>query len=121
VLPVGMATTVPVPDADDPAALELAPYEGATELQRDGADWVGVFDAEGTAVLAEQFDGGWRVSTGDEGLPAFSAYGWAIAGPAGPGEVTVGFTDQWLRTSQMWALAVLWLAALWVTRKPVSA
>ena len=121
VLPVGMATTVPVPDADDPAALELAPYEGATELQRDGADWVGVFDAEGTAVLAEQFEGGWRVSTGDEGLPAFSAYGWAIAVPAGPGEVTVGFTDQWLRTSQMWALAVLWLAALWVTRKPVSA
>ena len=120
-LPVGMATTAPVPDAPDPSAVELAPYTGATELRRDGAEWVGALEAAGTAVVAEQFDAGWRVSTGEEGLPVFSAFGWAVAGPGGPGRVIVSFTDQWLRTSQMWMLAVLWLAALWITRKPVSA
>ena len=121
VLPVGMATTAPVPDAPDPSAVQLAPYAGASELRRDGAEWVGALEAAGTAVVAEQFDAGWRVSTGEDGLPAFSAFGWAVAGPGGPGRVVVSFTDQWLRTSQMWMLAVLWLAALWITRKPVSA
>ena len=119
-LPEGMATTAPVPDAPDPTGLELAPYAGATELQPEEADWVGAVETEATAVVADQFDGGWRVITGDEGLPVYPAFGWAIAGPGGPGDVSVSFADQWLRTSQMWVLAVLWLAALWITRKPVS-
>jgi len=54
--------TAPVPDAPDPSAVELAPYTGATELRRDGAEWVGALEAAGTAVVAEQFDAGWRVS-----------------------------------------------------------
>jgi GT2 family glycosyltransferase len=121
VLPVGMVTEAGVPAFPDPALVEQAPYAAATELKRAGADWAGSAGAAGTAVVADQFAGGWRVRTGDEGAPAYAGLGWAIAGPAGPGEVTVSFTDQWLRTAQMWALAVLWLAAMWITRKPVSA
>jgi hypothetical protein len=72
-------------------------------------------------VVADQFDAGWRVATGDERLPVFEGFGWAVAGPGGPGEISVTFTSQWFRTTQMWVLAVLWLFALWITRKPVSA
>jgi len=121
VLPIGMATTEPVPDAPDPTALQLAPYEDSIRLEREGAGWVGGLEARGTAVVSEQFDGGWRVSTDAHGLPAYPAFGWAIAGEGGPGQVVVSFTDQWVRTSEMWVLALLWLAALWITRKPGSA
>jgi hypothetical protein len=44
-----------------------------------------------------------------------------MTAPAGPGPVTVRFDEQWIRTAEMWALAALWLLALWITRKPVSA
>jgi hypothetical protein len=120
-LPVAFSTTTPVPDAPDPVVLELAPYEGAAELQGDGAAWVGALEAEGTAVVADQFDAGWRVATGEQRLPAFEGLGWAVAGPGGPGEISVIFSSQWLRTTQMWILAISWLMALWITRKPVSA
>lgn len=120
-LPVAFATTEPVPEAGDPAALELAPYAGSAELRHDGAGWAGSLDGEGTAVVADQFDAGWRVATGDRRAASFEGLGWAVAGPGGPGEISVTFADQWLRTTQMWILAVLWAIALWITRKPVSA
>ena len=37
------------------------------------------------------------------------------------GSVSVHFTDQWLRTVELYLLALLWIVALWVTRKPGSA
>jgi hypothetical protein len=51
------------------------------------------------------------------------AFGWSIASTVavGPGTVRFDFTDQWLRTLEMVLLAALWIAALWITRKPGSA
>jgi GT2 family glycosyltransferase len=121
VLPVAFATTAAVPEDGDPAALELAPYEGSAELRRDGAGWAGTLEGEGTAVVADQFAAGWRVVTADRRAASFEGLGWTVAGPGGPGRVSVAFDEQWLRTVQMWILAFLWAIALWVTRKPVSA
>lgn len=121
VLPVAFGTGAEVPDTADPAMVQLSPYVDASELRREDAGWTGELDVAGTAVVADQFAPGWRVATGEEGSPTFTGFGWAITGPAGPGQISVSFTDQWIRTTEMWVLAVVWLAALWITRKPVSA
>jgi hypothetical protein len=48
------------------------------------------------------------------------ALGWGMTfqppDPAGP--VEIRYIDQWIRTTEMIALALLWLVAVWVTRKP---
>jgi hypothetical protein len=54
-------------------------------------------------------------------LAPFPGYGWAIAAPVQAGTVAVRFTDQWVRTVELFLLALLWGIALWVTRKPGSA
>ena len=48
------------------------------------------------------------------------AFGWAMAFPVpgGAAPVTLRYAGQWKRTAELWVLAALWLAALWLTRKP---
>ena len=48
------------------------------------------------------------------------AFGWSTAFDAPAGSVRVRFTEQWVRTVETLVLGLLWLAALWVTRKPVA-
>ena len=86
-----------------------------------GASFAGTADAPGHVVVTQQFDAGWRVENGGEDLAPFPGYGWAIAAPVQAGDVTVRFTQQWIRTVEMVLLALLWAAALWITRKPGSA
>jgi GT2 family glycosyltransferase len=111
----------PVPDRVDPAAIEDAP--DVTEQALDGEDghFLGVASAAGHVVVAEQFDSGWRVDSAGELLAPFPGYGWAIAAPVQPGAVTVRYTRQWVRTAELVLLGLLWLAALWITRKQASA
>ena len=47
------------------------------------------------------------------------AFGWGIGFEAAPGSVRLTYADQWIRTWEMIALALLWLAVLWITRRPV--
>jgi hypothetical protein len=110
-----------VPDRSDPAAVEASPAVIAHELDGGGASFTGTADAPGHVVVTQQFDGGWRVEIGGEVLAPFPGYGWAIAAPVQAGTVAVRFTDQWVRTVELFLLALLWGVALWVTRKPGSA
>jgi hypothetical protein len=65
----------------------------------------------------------WRVTGDGAAVRVRPAFGWAIASTdaVGPGIVRFEFADQWLRTLEMALLAALWIAALWITRKPGSA
>lgn len=74
----------------------------------------------GYVLIADQFDRGWRLEGSGRSIPAERAFGWAIGFPvdAGSGPLLVRYDDQWERTAQMLGLAVLWAAALWITRKP---
>jgi GT2 family glycosyltransferase len=81
--------------------------------------------ADRRAVLAQQRSGDWRVvTTGPRArLAAAPAYGWATASPPLPDQATqVRFelAGQWRRTAETLGLLALWLAALWVTRKPAA-
>jgi hypothetical protein len=83
------------------------------------ASGVRVPEQEGTAVLGQQFDPGWRAtSTGGTARPE-RAFGWAMAFPDASGS-SISFSRQWVRTAEIAALAVLWLAALWITRRPAT-
>lgn len=109
-----------VPETADPVAVERSGDTTAEELAGGGQRYEGSASAPGHVVVAEQFDGGWHVESAGEAVAPFRGFGWAIAAPVEAGEVVVRFTDQWVRTVQMVVLAVLWAAALWVTRKPAS-
>jgi hypothetical protein len=95
---------VPVDRIPPPDSAEAAPVEVAGEV-----------------VASDQFDSGWRVENGGERIAPHRAFGFASASPVEAGDVSFLYTDQWVRTIEMSVLAVLWLLALWITRKPVSA
>lgn len=76
----------------------------------------------GVVVAADQYDAAWRLPAGEAAIRVRPAFGWAIATTeaVGPGAARFEYTDQWLRTIEVAVLALLWLAALWITRKPGS-
>jgi hypothetical protein len=77
--------------------------------------------AGGLGYVAWQDAAGWRVEGGGSRTGTEPAFGWAIGFEAPPGTVTLTYADQWIRTAEMWVLALLWLGVLWTTRRPVSA
>jgi hypothetical protein len=44
-------------------------------------------------------------------------YGWAFGFPAPAGAFSIFYSLQWIRTTEMIVLGVLWIAALWMTRR----
>jgi hypothetical protein len=91
-------------------------------LRRDEGGFRAVERVEeaGYAFVAEQLAPGWKLEGTEAAEETERAFGWAIgaetSGRSGP--VVVRFTAQRSRTLQVFGLAVLWLAALWITRKP---
>jgi GT2 family glycosyltransferase len=79
--------------------------------------WDGI-GAGGTAFLSSEFAPGWRLEGPGATTRPERAFGWATAFSAPPGPIHVRYVDQWIRTVEMAALALLWAAALWITRKP---
>jgi hypothetical protein len=92
------------------------------KLAATGDGWFG-FSEGGFVYVAEQFDAGWRarVGTSQGAVDPERAFGWAIGFPVGSGTVTVTHDRDPVQTIELWGLAVLWIAALWITRKPGSA
>jgi hypothetical protein len=102
--------------------LKLAelPATKAVPLERTTGGFSGEGTGEETVFVGWQFDAGWRLRGGGRELAPQRAFGWAMSFPAAPGPLTVSYADQRLRTIEMLVLGLLWLMALWVTRKPVT-
>ncbi len=115
-----VSSNAPVPAGSDPRAIEASPAVDARAMDGGGETFTGSADAQGHVVVTEQFDAGWSVDNDGEVLAPYAGYGWAIAAAVRPGDVSVHYTRQWLRTAELVLLAVLWAIALWVTRKPGS-
>mgnify|MGYP003345618596 FL=1 len=96
-------------------ASRLAP-KGSVALDRSGAGWAGTSPG-GTGYLAVQDAGGWRAGI----IDGERAFGWAVRFEALPGPVVVRHRMSILRLLELVALAGVWAAALWATRRPVSA
>jgi GT2 family glycosyltransferase len=77
--------------------------------------------AGGFGFVGWQNEGGWRVWSGGTQSGVEKAFGWAVGFPAASGTLTLTYTGQWVRTVEVWVLAVLWLLVLWTTRRTRSA
>jgi GT2 family glycosyltransferase len=104
----------------DPLRIAALPDVPTTPLERVDGGWDGATQESGYAYVATQFAGGWRAE--NDGLRAETqdAFGWALGADVRPGAVSFTYARQWVRTAEMTVLALLWVAALWITRKPVS-
>ncbi|MGH2573327.1 MAG: glycosyltransferase [Actinomycetota bacterium] len=79
--------------------------------------------------LSQQFDSRWKLIPDQRGSSRESsrspvpAFGWATGFQIGPhpSGFEVRFEGQGLRSLQVAVLAILWLCALWITRRPVRA
>ncbi|MGH2555034.1 MAG: glycosyltransferase [Actinomycetota bacterium] len=73
-------------------------------------------------LLSEQFDPRWRLEPngGGDAVASELAFGWATGFRTAsvPSGYTVRFAGQMTRTLQVLVLALLWAAALWMTRRP---
>jgi GT2 family glycosyltransferase len=72
----------------------------------------------GLVAISTEFSGAWTIE-GSEAQPRRS-FGWATAFTGTVGPVEVRYGAQLPHTIEIVVLAVLWGAALWITRKPVA-
>jgi GT2 family glycosyltransferase len=102
----------------------MLPPATPTQLRGGGEMFAGVVPAGGRGVvlLTQQFDSHWRLmpSSGPAERPQ-EAFGWAVgfASPAEPSSIRVRYIAQGTRNAEIALLALLWLGALWITRRPV--
>jgi GT2 family glycosyltransferase len=110
------------PESADLEEIAVGDNVSAQRISPPGGDASDLDDA-GVVTAADQYDAAWRVTGDGAAVRVRPAFGWAIASTdaVGPGTVRFEFGDQWLRTLEMALLAALWIAALWITRKPGSA
>ncbi len=101
----------------DLGPLAALPETTATSLERAGDGWVGDVPV-GSAFVSEQFDPGWRAEVTGSPVELREAFGWAIGAEVGAGSLEIRFDRSWVRTAEFVGLGILWLAALWITRKP---
>jgi hypothetical protein len=112
--------------ADDASAVRTARSDDLhtiarlTSVQGESVEATGygwqIDEPDGTVLVSSEFDGGWGAEPG--GVEPFPAFGWSLGSP--PGTTALRFDDQWIRTMEVAVLAALWLAVLWITRRPVS-
>jgi hypothetical protein len=105
----GSTDLEPIASLPPPNATPIAPLPGG----------FGGTSTGGLGFVSNQDDGGWRVRTGGRTFGTERAFGWGIGFDTAPGPVRLTYADQWIRTSEMIALALLWIAVLWITRRPV--
>jgi GT2 family glycosyltransferase len=100
------------------AAGAVPPAVGPT-LGSRGTGFAGRAPSAGAVLLAGQYDGGWRLDAGGRSVGPNLIFGWAMRFPVpAAGPVRVEYTSQTARRVEIAIIAVLWLAALWITRKP---
>ena len=106
----------------DPALIQQLTPVPATALAPVQGGWSGPTGGGSEAVVATEFDGAWTLA-GSDAEPQ-EAFGWSTSFPlprTAPGSViTIRYGAQLPRTIAAWLLAVVWAAALWITRKPVA-
>ena len=107
----------------DLGSISEMPSAEAQALPAIEGGWEVPPGAAGYAYIADQYADGWAARGPDRvsgpALDGEEAFGWAMGFP-GVTDTAITYGRQWIRTAEIWGLGLLWLAALWVTRKQVS-
>ncbi|MEP6759362.1 MAG: glycosyltransferase, partial [Actinomycetota bacterium] len=109
--------TAAVVASGDPRVIQGFAPVPAAPLDPTQSGWTGASDGGDHPVVATAFDGAWELD--GTGAQPQQAFGWATSFSEAPSIVTIRYADQLGRTIATWLLAVVWGAALWITRKPV--
>jgi GT2 family glycosyltransferase len=99
--------------------IERLPDLSAEPLAAVPGGWEGG-GAGGRVFVSTEYSAAWRLVASGETVQPARAFGWAVAFSAPAGSAHVVFSGQWLRTMEMVALGILWVAALWITRRPTQ-
>ena len=102
--------------SSDPDVIQRFEAVPTTPLAASEGGWEGPAGGGDLAVVATAFDGAWELTGGPAPQQAF---GWGTSFANAPADVTIRYGDQFQRTIAIWLLALVWAAALWITRKPV--
>jgi len=108
--------TAAIVAASNPEVIQRFEPVPTTPLAASEGGWSGPADGGGLVVVATAFDGAWELTGGSQPQAAF---GWGTSFANAPPDVTIRYGDQLPRTIAIWLLALVWVAALWITRKPV--
>ena len=106
-------------ESAEPAAVASRPRVAVTRIRPPTSAPAQPVES-GELVVADQHEPAWRIDNEGERLTPRTAFGWAMSAEVESGEARFTYTDQWVRRVELWVLAALWLAALWITRKPGS-
>jgi len=115
VLHADRGTTAIVASAD-PNVIQRFEPPATTPLTASESGWEGSAGEGDLVVVATAFDGAWEL---EGGVAPQVAFGWGTSFADPPASVTIRYGDQLPRTIAIWLLALVWAAALWITRKPV--
>jgi hypothetical protein len=119
------AGVLPEADAEAMTSADLAtiaaiPPGPATPLRAVEGGWQGSTTADGVVQIGDAFGPDWELVQIDGTERPRESFGWALSFPARRGAIRVRYTAQAVRTVEVVLLALLWGAALWITRRPVS-
>jgi hypothetical protein len=101
----------------DPAAISMLRLAHVTPMSAASGGWAGT-SGPGLVAISTEVDEAWRLEGSRE--PPRRIFEWATAFPTAGGNVRVRYGGQLARTIEIWLLAGLWVAALWITRKPAA-
>ena len=110
--------TVRIVLAGQPAATQRLTAVPAVSLSQVEGGWSGATGGGNLAVVSTEFDDAWTLQ-GSAAEPA-RTFGWATSFPVNGPSVSIRYGAQLPRTIAIWVLAAVWVAALWITRKPVA-
>lgn len=112
------AATEAIVASDDPEVIQRYRPVPGSPLEAVEGGWSGPTEGGNLAVISTEFDGAWELEGSSEAPE--SAFGWATDFPIeGQTTVRISYGAQLPRTIESWLLALVWAAALWITRKPV--
>jgi GT2 family glycosyltransferase len=103
--------------AADPSTIAMWGKVPATALERVPGGWDGV-GVDATVFVSTEYDAGWELQGGARRPEV--AFGWATRFRAEGEPVRIRHGGSVPAGIQVALLTILWLAALWTTRKPVA-
>lgn len=106
-----------VAEGTSASAASLSDVSRLELKEQPGGAWSGRSGQDGTGYVAVQGSADWRGPSG-EGTPAF---GWAAKFDVSEGVVEISPRGSPLPIAELLLVLALWAAALWITRKPVTA